>query len=663
MLTAIWCNKIKAQEGMGWSIKFICASAGLILCASSVAAETTVTAVKKPVSAAAIKVPAASTSTELLSYLISSGALTVDDAQKLVDKLRLDEQKKKSENLLNYLVESKSISLPDAQKLLNDLRSAKGKEIKPEAADKVPLAPLSVPASSAVVVNEAVAADEKKVKPASAEAESAPANRIHAVYLPDTERARIRDEIKQEILATARKENWAQPDIVPEWVRRIHVSGDLLLRGQGEYMDRSNDPAINFQAINAGAPVDIFLPSSSNSQKVLTIPYLNTTEDRSFLKLRARIQLLADVADKVDVGLRLTTGNASTPVSSTQTLGNDFNKFNVLLDRAWLRYRPLSSVMIIGGRMANPWLAPTELVWDKDVGFDGLAMQYKVNVGDSSHLFATGGAFVTGSTDANYPSLSPFKSASNDKWLFGLQLGGDTQTRSGFGLRSSVGYYEFDNIEGRLSASCFAPTDKVPCETDNTRPGFSQKGNTMFALRLPYRPQPGSDPEFQYFGLASQFRVLNMGIGFDFPVRDAVHAQFDFDVARNLAFDEKEINSKNPVNNFSTCPATNPGCNAKWVGGGDAWQTQLRLGYSKISEAGQWNSVFGYKNVESDALVDAYTDSDFHLGGTNAKGYFAGAGLGFAHNAWVSAKYMSATEVSGWKYSADLFQLDLNSRF
>lgn len=54
---------------------------------------------------------------------------------------------------------------------------------------------------------------------------------------------------------------------------------------------------------------------------------------------------------------------------------------------------------------------------------------------------------------------------------------------------------------------------------------------------------------------------------------------------------------------------------------------------------------------------------DFHLGGTNAKGYIAGAALGIAHNVNISARWLSSSEVSGPPYAVDVVLVDLNARF
>jgi hypothetical protein len=76
-----------------------------------------------------------------------------------------------------------------------------------------------------------------------------------------------------------------------------------------------------------------------------------------------------------------------------------------------------------------------------------------------------------------------------------------------------------------------------------------------------------------------------------------------------------------------------------------------------------WNAFVGYKWLESDAVIDAFTDSDFGLGGTNLKGYFVGGSLALGPNVWLSARWMSANQVAGAPYAVDIVQVDLNARF
>jgi hypothetical protein len=84
-----------------------------------------------------------------------------------------------------------------------------------------------------------------------------------------------------------------------------------------------------------------------------------------------------------------------------------------------------------------------------------------------------------------------------------------------------------------------------------------------------------------------------------------------------------------------------------------------------------WRVLFGYRYLQRDAVMDGWTDSDFHLGGTNAKGYYTAAELGVAHNTYVRLKFWASDIIDGAgnvqgalvPYGDDTLQLDLSARF
>ena len=60
---------------------------------------------------------------------------------------------------------------------------------------------------------------------------------------------------------------------------------------------------------------------------------------------------------------------------------------------------------------------------------------------------------------------------------------------------------------------------------------------------------------------------------------------------------------------------------------------------------------------------DAFTESDFHLGGTDTQGYRISGLYGLTTNLWLRARWLSATEIDGPPLSIDSLQVDLNARF
>jgi hypothetical protein len=74
--------------------------------------------------------------------------------------------------------------------------------------------------------------------------------------------------------------------------------------------------------------------------------------------------------------------------------------------------------------------------------------------------------------------------------------------------------------------------------------------------------------------------------------------------------------------------------------------------------------VIGYRYLRGDAVIDEYTDSDFHyFGGTNAKGYYLVVDYGLANRLWTRLRYLSANEIDGPRFGVDTLQIDLSTRF
>ncbi len=90
---------------------------------------------------------------------------------------------------------------------------------------------------------------------------------------------------------------------------------------------------------------------------------------------------------------------------------------------------------------------------------------------------------------------------------------------------------------------------------------------------------------------------------------------------------------------------------------------RVSVGQPMIAVRWDWNMSLAYKYIESDSVLAALNDPDFHLGGTNAKGFILAANLGIARNTWLTAKWLSSTQVSGPTYAVDVIQADLNVKF
>ncbi|UGV25583.1 hypothetical protein E0H22_07690 [Rhodopseudomonas boonkerdii] len=522
---------------------------------------------------------------------------------------------------------------------------------------------------------------EEAAKAATAAAAAAsPPGTKHVTYVPEIVKRQLRDEIKREVMAKAEKENWASPGKYPEWAQRIRFYGDLRARYEGQFFPTGNDPRlVNFNAINTGNPYEL----SENNPYFA--PTLNTSQDRDRARIRLRVGADIDVADSVVGGFRLASGDSNSPVSLNQSLGangGNFSKYAIWIDRAFVRYQPSSDFSFSVGRFDNPFWSPTDLVWYRDLGFDGFAAQLKHEVAPGVTPFIVAGAFPTFNSDLNagynldqkdFRDGLPGKYPSNDKWMYGIQAGVGVKFDPQSSFRFGVAYYDFTNTQGRASSPCFDVGPADVCDTDMTRPSFAQKGNTYYTLRniLPdlSLQNPAQQPAYQYFGLASQFRPVVVSGQVDLGDFHPVHIVIDSEYVNNTAFNRNSLLGLERYNPYTartiannTAP-TSDGTTGPFNGGNQGWMTRLTVGHKQIKTLWDWNVHVGYKYLESDAMIDAFVDSDFGLGGTNLKGYFIGGNLGLSDNVWASLRYMSANNIAGGPYSVDIVQFDLNAKF
>jgi hypothetical protein len=93
------------------------------------------------------------------------------------------------------------------------------------------------------------------------------------------------------------------------------------------------------------------------------------------------------------------------------------------------------------------------------------------------------------------------------------------------------------------------------------------------------------------------------------------------------------------------------------------YRADVSFGTSSFGPFATWRGTVGYRYLERDAVVDAFDDEDFHLGGTDTKGYTLIYDFSVNPHVWFRLKYMSANAIDGPPLGIDVLQLDVNSRF
>jgi hypothetical protein len=468
---------------------------------------------------------------------------------------------------------------------------------------------------------------------------------VRVTYIPETVRKQISDQVSAElepevtkaVVAQAKEEQWGVPGALPEWIGRLAFYGDIRLRTQSDmYADAnyvSSTPPrpddcldrcyYDFQTINLKGGVG----------KAGTAAILNTTNDRLRERLRLRVGLAAKLTDGITAGVRLATGDLTNPVSMNQLVGVTGARYTFAVDQAYLRFDTNSAPEVPWmtawlGRIPNPFYS-SDLVWYSELQFEGFADTLRWNFDGSQaepkNLFFTAGAFP----------VQEIELSSKDKWLYGAQLGLDWTFASGVRTRVAAAYYYFDNIAG---------TQNAPDSTllDYTAPQFMQKGNTVFDIRN------DTDPTTNLFALAANYHLADVTVGVDWPAFNH-RLSLTADYVKNIGFDQAEIFAR-----------TGSEVGKRNVG----YQVEFGFGTNSAMLRGNWRAAIEYRYLQRDAVVDAFTDSDFHLGGTDTKGYVIKGDWWFRDRSYLSLRYLSSDEIDGaTPYGIDTLWFDVNGQF
>jgi hypothetical protein len=436
--------------------------------------------------------------------------------------------------------------------------------------------------------------------------------------------SQVKPAVVADVVNEAKTEKWGVPGALADWLTHTRISGSVTLREEDVLFAGSNvqNYYLNYYGINTAGGI---AKAGLNALE-------NVSVDRARFRGRARLAVDSDITDSITAGMRIATGNTSDLVSETQTLDGTA-PYQFGLDELYIRLdernaRKFPWLSVVGDRYLNPYGTPTDLIFHKDLTFEGVALTGRYGLGDGSaeqsHLFFTAGA---------HP-IQEVALSQHDKWLVGAQLGANLRWGEGQHLRLSAAFYDYFNVTGRLN-----PPDGTIYNF--TAPGFLRQGNTYYDI------SNSTDPTVNLFALAAKYRLANVNASYELGVGRYTMG-VTVDAVRNLAYNTAQVSA-----NYGhyVAPRTK------------GFQTEVSFGYPTVLTAGAWRGVMGYRYLQRDAVIDAYTDSDFHWGGTDARGYYFVGDYGLANRIWMRLRYLSSNAIDGPTLGIDTLQLDLNTRF
>ncbi|NTU53029.1 MAG: hypothetical protein HGA97_04870 [Chlorobiaceae bacterium] len=314
---------------------------------------------------------------------------------------------------------------------------------------------------------------------------------------------------------------------------------------------------------------------------------VESTKDHSRDRHRTRVRLGFNswINEELSGGLQLVTaGNGSETTSRNETFDDLFQADAVYFNEAWIDYHPMSlngDVNVILGKrdVAKTLIVQKDLVWDSDLTFEGLTLQYgKDSDGkEKDGLSAVAGYyFVDENGSTTTKEQDPGLVAAMASWKGAV---------SDYGYAIGAGYYNFLRL------------DKLDNLTGSTKPSLAQMAT-------------GKD-----FDVVEVFGNIGGDITETLPWK--VYGQYASNTAENDTV--KKVNILDSER--------------------DAYLIGIQVGNAK--NPGQWLLGGEYVSIERDAVAPI-TDSDRNGASfTNLQGYKISASYHLVQNMTIGATYFN----------------------
>lgn len=337
----------------------------------------------------------------------------------------------------------------------------------------------------------------------------------------------------------------------------------------------------------------------------------NNTYTQHRLRYRLRFFVDAKVNDQVYTGFGFASGSNADPRSTNQTFADNFAKKSIYLDYIFAEYDPGEYLSVTAGRNRNPLWTTNDMLWDADINPEGLSARVTRPLDYNWQLFVNAGYFVLGEAAAD----------PQDPGLFFAQPGFSWRDSDNvYDVKAGAAVYGFSHVKGRAAFG--------------NRPSAAeyQQSNTLSGGKYKYGYNSVS-PEFE-----ANMNILD-------PVAVPLLGYFGYNVTYAGVYGNYIQNTERSRDNKG------------WIAG-------FRIGQRKVEDAGQWQFGWNLRQLQKDAWLDTYPDSDFYGGSTNVEGQKCQLSVGLLRDFAVNMAWFDARPVSNSARRREhLLQADVNLKF
>lgn len=337
-------------------------------------------------------------------------------------------------------------------------------------------------------------------------------------------------------------------------------------------------------------------------------------------RLRYRLRFFVDskINDQVYAGFGFASGSNSDPRSTNQTFANNFAKKSLYLDYVFMEYNASEYLAFTAGRNKNPLWLTSDMLWDADINPEGVSARLTAPVNYNWQLLANAGYFVLGEASGD----------PQDPGLFFAQPAVSWKDNDGvWDFKAGAALYGFNHVKAHQELDAGA---NRPSAADY------QRSNTTFAA---------AGKNWYKYGYDSVSPELEVNANILDPVSVPLLGWFGYTVTYAGVYG-------NYIRNTQRSSDSN------------GWLAGLRIGQRKVEDAGQWQLGWNLRQLEKDAWLDTYPDSDFYGGATNVKGQRWQLAVGLLRDFAVNFNWFDARPISNSPRKRErLFQADVNLKF
>jgi len=341
----------------------------------------------------------------------------------------------------------------------------------------------------------------------------------------------------------------------------------------------------------------------------------NDNENNHYNQHRGRYRLRffvdAKVNEKVYTGFGFASGSSVDPRSTNQTFDANFSKKSLWIDYVFAEYNANDYLAFTAGRNKNPLWLTSDMLWDTDINPEGISARVTAPVNYNWQVFGNAGYFA----------LSELAGDPQDSGLLFAQPGVSWRDNDGvWDFKAGAAFYGFNHVK---SHTVFG---NRPSATEY------QTANTLSGTK--YK-----------FGYNSVSPELEANVNILDPVAVPLLGYFGYNITYAGVFG-------NYIQAYEHSRD-----NTGWIAG-------FKVGQRKVEDAGQWQLGWNIRQLEKDAWLDTYPDSDFYGGATNVKGQKTTLSVGLLRDFAVNLAWFDARPISnGARKRERLFQTDINLKF